>query len=153
MLFAPFSCTHPPPPVPPFLLAQNLSLKNIVSSDITSWKLYDAYNYASIACNRLTACGCMYNGHVINVHWACDQCTLGMWSMYTGHVINVVHWACDQCTLGMWSMCTGHVINVVHWACDQCTLGMWSMYTGHVINVHWACDQCGMTWIFIVPLA
>jgi len=25
MLFAPFRCTHPPPPVPPFLLMQNLS--------------------------------------------------------------------------------------------------------------------------------
>ena len=27
MLFTPFGCTHPPPPVPPFLLAQNLSPK------------------------------------------------------------------------------------------------------------------------------
>ena len=27
MLFAPFRCTHPPPPVPPFLLMQNLSPK------------------------------------------------------------------------------------------------------------------------------
>ena len=25
MLFAPFGCTYPPPPVPPFLLTQNLS--------------------------------------------------------------------------------------------------------------------------------
>ena len=25
MLFAPFGCAHPPPPVPPFLLLQNLS--------------------------------------------------------------------------------------------------------------------------------
>ena len=29
MLPAPFGCTHPPPPVPPFLLAQNLSPKDI----------------------------------------------------------------------------------------------------------------------------
>ena len=28
--------THPPPPVPPFLLAQNLSPKDIAGSDITS---------------------------------------------------------------------------------------------------------------------
>jgi len=28
--------THPPPPVPPFLLAQNLSPKDIARSDITS---------------------------------------------------------------------------------------------------------------------
>jgi len=36
MLFAPFWCTHSPPPVPPFLLAQNLSPKDIAGSDITS---------------------------------------------------------------------------------------------------------------------
>jgi len=29
MLFAPFGCTHPPPPVPPFLFTQNLSPKDI----------------------------------------------------------------------------------------------------------------------------
>ena len=28
--------THPPPPVPPFLLAQNLSPKDLAGSDITS---------------------------------------------------------------------------------------------------------------------
>jgi len=28
--------THPPPPVPPFLLVQNLSPKDIARSDITS---------------------------------------------------------------------------------------------------------------------
>ena len=36
MLFALFGCSHPPPPVLPFLLAQNLSPNNIVPSDITS---------------------------------------------------------------------------------------------------------------------
>ena len=34
MLFAPFRCTHPPPPVPPFLLTQNPSHKDIAGSDI-----------------------------------------------------------------------------------------------------------------------
>ena len=34
MLFAPFRCIHPPPPVPPFLLTQNLSPKDIARSDI-----------------------------------------------------------------------------------------------------------------------
>ena len=34
MLFAPFGYTHPPPPVPPFLLTQNLSHKDIAGSDI-----------------------------------------------------------------------------------------------------------------------
>jgi len=34
MLFAPFGCTYPPPPVPPFLLMQNLSPKDIRGSDI-----------------------------------------------------------------------------------------------------------------------
>ena len=38
MLFAPFRCTHPPPPVPPFLLKQNLSPKNIAGSDVMSTK-------------------------------------------------------------------------------------------------------------------
>ena len=33
MLFAPFRCTHPPPLVPPFLLTQNLSPKDIARSD------------------------------------------------------------------------------------------------------------------------
>ena len=32
MLFAPFGCTHQPPPVPPFLLTQNLSPKHIAES-------------------------------------------------------------------------------------------------------------------------
>ena len=36
MLFAPFRCTHPPPPVPPFLLMQNLSPKDIAGSDAES---------------------------------------------------------------------------------------------------------------------
>jgi len=44
MLFAPFKCTHPPPPVLLFLLVQNLSpKKSVAPSDITSWKLYEAY--------------------------------------------------------------------------------------------------------------
>ena len=34
MQFALFGCTHPPPPVPPFLLTQNLSPKDIAGSDI-----------------------------------------------------------------------------------------------------------------------
>jgi len=38
LLYSPFGCTHPPPPVPPFLLAQNLSPKDITRSDITSSK-------------------------------------------------------------------------------------------------------------------
>ena len=33
---------RPPPPVPPFLLAQSVSPKDIAGSDVTSWKLYDA---------------------------------------------------------------------------------------------------------------
>ena len=36
MLFAPFRYTHPPPLVPPFLLKQNLSPKNIAGSVIIS---------------------------------------------------------------------------------------------------------------------
>jgi len=35
MLSAPFGCTHPPPPILPFLLKQNLSPKVIAGSDIT----------------------------------------------------------------------------------------------------------------------
>jgi len=38
MLFAPFGCTCPPPPVPPFLLMHNLSLKVIAGYDITQIK-------------------------------------------------------------------------------------------------------------------
>jgi len=43
MLPGPSVETHPPPPVPPFLLLQNLSPKDIAGSDITSGTLYDAY--------------------------------------------------------------------------------------------------------------
>jgi len=39
MLFAPFGCTHPPPPVLPFLLKQNLSPKDIAGSDIMKLKV------------------------------------------------------------------------------------------------------------------
>ena len=39
MLFAPFRCTPPPLPVPPFLLTQNLSPKDIARSDITKLKV------------------------------------------------------------------------------------------------------------------
>jgi len=38
MLFAPFGYTHPPPHLPPFLLVQNLSHKDIARSDFTSSK-------------------------------------------------------------------------------------------------------------------
>ena len=43
MLSAPFGCTHPPPPIPPFLLKQNLSPKVIAGSDVTRWKFYARY--------------------------------------------------------------------------------------------------------------
>ena len=39
MLFAPSGCTHPPPPVPPFLLSQNLSPKDIAGCDIMKLKV------------------------------------------------------------------------------------------------------------------
>ena len=39
MLFAPFGCTHPPPPAPPFLLAQSLSPKDIAGCDIMKLKV------------------------------------------------------------------------------------------------------------------
>ena len=39
MLFAPFGCTHPPPLVPPILLTQNLSPKDIAGSDIMKLKV------------------------------------------------------------------------------------------------------------------
>ena len=43
MLFAPFGCTHPLPPIPPFLLTQNLSIKDIAGSDIMKLKGYIRY--------------------------------------------------------------------------------------------------------------
>ena len=39
MLFAPFECTHPPPPVLPFRLTQNLSPKDIAGSNIMKLKV------------------------------------------------------------------------------------------------------------------
>jgi len=38
MLFALLGCTHPPPPIPPYLLKQNLSPKDIAGSDIMELK-------------------------------------------------------------------------------------------------------------------
>ena len=49
MLFAPFGCTHPPPPVSPFLLVQNLSPKDITGSDITSTKSADWVKFIKYA--------------------------------------------------------------------------------------------------------
>ena len=43
MLFAPFRCTYPPPPVPPLLPMQNLSPKDTAGSDITTSKSRDEY--------------------------------------------------------------------------------------------------------------
>jgi len=43
MLSAPFGCTHPPPPIPPFLLKQNLSREVIAGSDVTRGKLHAGY--------------------------------------------------------------------------------------------------------------
>ena len=45
MLSAPIRCTHPPPPVPPFLLKENLSPKDISGSDITRWKFHAGYSW------------------------------------------------------------------------------------------------------------
>ena len=39
MLFAPFRCTHPPPPVLPFLLTQNVSPKDIAGRAIVKLKI------------------------------------------------------------------------------------------------------------------
>ena len=39
MLFAPFWCTHPPPPILPFLLKQNLSPKDSAGTNIMKLKL------------------------------------------------------------------------------------------------------------------
>ena len=39
MLFAPSGCIHPPPLVPPFLLMQNLSPKDIAGIDIMKLKV------------------------------------------------------------------------------------------------------------------
>ena len=43
MLFAPFNFTHPPLPVPHFLLMQNVSPKENAWSDITRWKFQAIY--------------------------------------------------------------------------------------------------------------
>ena len=53
MLFEPFRCTHPPPPVPPFLLIQNLSpkkdlLRQVTSQDERFMLSTDSYIWKSI---------------------------------------------------------------------------------------------------------
>ena len=54
MLFAPFGCTHPPPPAPPFLLAQSLSLKDIAGCDIMKLKV-SRCRYATLGLKGLSA--------------------------------------------------------------------------------------------------
>ena len=54
MLFAPFGCTHPPPPAPPFLLAQSLSLKDIAGCDIMKLKV-SRCRYATLGLKGLRA--------------------------------------------------------------------------------------------------
>ena len=54
MLFAPFGCTHPPPPAPPFLLAQSLSLKDIAGCDIMKLKV-SRCRYATLDLKGLNA--------------------------------------------------------------------------------------------------
>ena len=39
ILFASFGCTHPPPPVPPFLLMQDISPKDTARYDIMKLKV------------------------------------------------------------------------------------------------------------------
>ena len=53
MLSAPFGCTHPPPPVPPFLLSQNLSREVIAGSDVTRGKFHAGYIQERINCSNL----------------------------------------------------------------------------------------------------
>jgi len=43
ILSAPFGCTHPPPPIPPFPLKQNLSREIIAGSDVTRGKFHAGY--------------------------------------------------------------------------------------------------------------
>ena len=56
MLFAPFGCTHPPPPAPPFLLAQSLSLKDIAGCDIMKLKV-SRCRYATLGLKGLSTMG------------------------------------------------------------------------------------------------
>ena len=103
MLFAPFGCTHPPPPAPPSLLAQSLSLKDIAGCDImklkVSWHLK-----ASLAGKRLI---------VVN-HWALEN--IGIASEhnrnYRGvHRTHTPRWtstgqdACSAAIQSTWHLC------------------------------------------------
>ena len=48
MCTAPHAETHPPPPIPPFLLAQNLSSKRIAPTDNMRPKLHDEYTHHQV---------------------------------------------------------------------------------------------------------
>jgi len=54
MLFAPFRCTHPPPPVPPFLLTQNLSLMTDISAIGPKTHLQPSYTMKSKSLHVVT---------------------------------------------------------------------------------------------------
>ena len=61
MLFAPSGCTHPPPLVPPFLLSQNLSPKDIAGCDImkltqVQYGSIYSHNYGVIRWERFVSC-------------------------------------------------------------------------------------------------
>jgi len=53
MLFAPSGFTHPPTSVPPFLLTQNLSPKEMSGSDVMKHKVSQQYIYKVVGQERV----------------------------------------------------------------------------------------------------
>jgi len=57
--------THTSSPVPPFLLVQSVSPKDIVESDITTWKLHDSTDNFWIAASMPSSTDVHSNGSLI----------------------------------------------------------------------------------------
>ena len=106
MLFAPFGCTHPPPPAPPSLLAQSLSLKDIAGCDImklkVSWHLK-----ASLAGKRLKHCTLQYTTtHYTLLCIKALHTTVHYYTLYTTVHYSTGHYSTLQCSTYSTYYCT-----------------------------------------------
>ena len=67
MLSASFVCTHPPPPIPPFLLKQNISPEVIAGSDVPRWKFHAGYIQLPPGRFKLCCLSCIHEKHDLSL--------------------------------------------------------------------------------------
>ena len=72
-----------------------------------------------------------YNGHIMDIDWACHAHTMDMYWTYNGHVIDMswtkIWWACDGYMVDITSACKGHITDI-----------SWR-HIGHILDIPWTC--------------